>query len=74
MLKHLSRKIHARYAASANGALLDDFAGWLISVGYARRATRGVREARISASLLSQAFASVSMQPLFQATRRTCRL
>ena len=88
MLKHLFRKIHARYAASANGALLEDFAGWLMSVGYARRATRGhvrrlnqvldrltsetlVREARISASLLSQAFASVSVQPPFQATRRT---
>ena len=41
MLKHLFRKIHARYTASANGALLEDFAGWLMSVGYARRATRG---------------------------------
>jgi hypothetical protein len=88
MLKHLFRKIHARYAASANGALLEDFAGWLMSVGYARHATRGhvrrlnqvldrltsetlVREARISASFLSQAFASVSVQPPFQATLRT---
>ena len=41
MLKHLFRKVHARYAASANGALLGDFAAWLVSAGYARQVARG---------------------------------
>ncbi|MCU4162083.1 tyrosine-type recombinase/integrase [Acidiphilium sp. AL] len=41
MLKHLFPKVHARYAASANGALLDDFAAWLVSAGYARHAAHG---------------------------------
>ena len=36
MLKHLIRKVHARYAASANGALLGDFAAWLVSGQYCR--------------------------------------
>jgi integrase/recombinase XerD len=38
MLKSLFPKIHARYAASIHGVLLDDFAAWLVSAGYARRA------------------------------------
>jgi integrase/recombinase XerD len=84
MLNYLFRKAHARYAASANGALLDDFSIWLTSVGYGRRAARGhVRQLKqaldragsvllvpdmgISANVLSQAFASLSVQ----STRRT---
>jgi integrase/recombinase XerD len=35
MLKYLFRKVHERYTASANGALLGDFAAWLVSAGYA---------------------------------------
>jgi hypothetical protein len=38
MLKPLFPKIHARYAASAHGALLGDFAARLVSTGYARHA------------------------------------
>jgi integrase/recombinase XerD len=38
MLKRLFPRVHARYAASANGALLGDFASWLMSTGYSRRA------------------------------------
>src|SRR5437660_79990 len=41
MLKRLFPKVHARYAASANGALLGDFAVWLVSAGYARDAAHG---------------------------------
>ena len=41
MLERLFPKIHAQYSASANGALLDDFAGWLVSTGYAQRAASG---------------------------------
>jgi integrase/recombinase XerD len=87
MLKHLFQKVPARYAASANGALLAAFAAWLVSTGYAQHAARGhrrrlkqvldrislaplVQDAGISAGLLSQAFASVPAQTLFQGTRR----
>jgi integrase/recombinase XerD len=58
MLKDLFPKVHARYATSANGDLLGEFAAWLISAGYTRRATRGhVRRLkqsleRISSSLI----------------------
>jgi hypothetical protein len=38
MLKRPFPKIHARYAALAHGALLGDFAAWLVSAGYARHA------------------------------------
>jgi len=41
MLKRLFPKIHARYAASAHGALLGDFAAWLVAAGYARHAAHG---------------------------------
>jgi site-specific recombinase XerD len=41
MLKRLFPKVHARYAASANGALLADFAAGLVSAGYARHAAHG---------------------------------
>lgn len=41
MLKYLFPKAHARYATSANGDLLDDFATWLVSAGYARHAAHG---------------------------------
>jgi integrase/recombinase XerD len=41
MLKRLFPKVHARYAASANGALLGDFAVWLVSAGYTRDAAQG---------------------------------
>src|SRR5215467_2789551 len=44
MLEHLFRKVHASYSGSPNGTLLDDFATWLISAGYARHtACRHVR-------------------------------
>jgi integrase/recombinase XerD len=49
MLEHLFRKAHTRYTGSPNGALLEDFAAWLISAGYARptarRHVRGLKEA-----------------------------
>ena len=49
MLEHLFRKVHACYSRSPNGALLEDFATWLISAGYARptacRHVRGLKEA-----------------------------
>ncbi|MCW2113930.1 tyrosine-type recombinase/integrase [Bradyrhizobium elkanii] len=49
MLEHLFRKVHACYTGSPNGALLEDFAAWLISAGYARptacRHVRGLKEA-----------------------------
>lgn len=84
MLEHLFRKVHACYTGSPNGALLEDFATWLISAGYARptarRHIRGLKEvldqmssarldwdAGVSGSVLSQAFASASLQ----GTRRT---
>ena len=58
MLKRLFPKVHARYAASANGALLTDFAAWLVSAGYARHATHGhVRR-------LKQALEQTSSAPL----------
>jgi integrase/recombinase XerD len=38
MLERLFPKVHAQYSASANGSLLDDFAVWLVSTGYAQRA------------------------------------
>src|SRR5215469_9790004 len=41
MLKRLFPKVHAQYAASANGPLLADFAAWLVSAGYARHAAHG---------------------------------
>jgi site-specific recombinase XerD len=41
MLKHLFPRTHARFATSANGQLLGDFAAWLVSVGYSRHAARG---------------------------------
>jgi integrase/recombinase XerD len=41
MLKRLFPKVHARYTASVNGALLGDFAVWLVSAGYARAAAQG---------------------------------
>ena len=49
MLEHLFRKVHACYTGSSNGALLEDFATWLISAGYARptacRHVRGLKQA-----------------------------
>jgi integrase/recombinase XerD len=58
MLKRLFPKVHARYAASANGALLGDFAVWLVSAGYARDAAHGhVRR-------LKQALERMSSAPL----------
>lgn len=49
MLEHLFRKVHACYSGSTNGALLEDFATWLISAGYARhtacRHVRALKEA-----------------------------
>ena len=49
MLEHLFRKVHACYTGSPNGALLEDFATWLISAGYARptacRHVRGLKQA-----------------------------
>ncbi len=36
MLEHLFRKVHACYTGSPNGDLLEEFATWLISAGYAR--------------------------------------
>ncbi|MHC2350464.1 integrase/recombinase XerD [Bradyrhizobium barranii subsp. barranii] len=49
MLEHLFRKVHAGYTASPNGTLLEDFATWLISAGYARSTAchhvRGLKEA-----------------------------
>jgi integrase/recombinase XerD len=58
MLKRLFPKIHARYAASAHGALLGDFAAWLVSAGYARHAAHGhVRR-------LKQALEGMSSVPL----------
>ena len=41
MLKPLIPKVHARFAASANGALLGDFATRLVSAGYAQHAAHG---------------------------------
>jgi integrase/recombinase XerD len=41
MLKQLFRKVHTRYARSASGALLGDFAAWLVSAGYAPHSARG---------------------------------
>jgi integrase/recombinase XerD len=41
MLEHLFPRFHERYAASANGDMLDDFAAWLVSAGYSRHAARG---------------------------------
>ena len=86
MLKHLFRKVHARYAASANGALLGDFAAWLVSAGYTRQVARGhVRRLKqaldrmSSAPLARDAGISVDLlsqafalraQPPFQGTRR----
>lgn len=58
MLEHLFRKVHACYAGSPNGALLDDFATWLISAGYAQHtACRHVRR-------LKQALDGMSSAPL----------
>jgi integrase/recombinase XerD len=58
MLKRLFPKIHARYAASAHGALPGDFAAWLGSAGYARHAAHGhVRR-------LKQALEGMSSVPL----------
>jgi integrase/recombinase XerD len=58
MLEHLFRKVHASYAGSPNGALLDDFATWLISAGYAQHtACRHVRR-------LKQALDGMSSAPL----------
>lgn len=85
MLKRLFPKVHARYAASANGALLADFATWLVSAGYARPAARRhVRRLRqaleraTSAPLARDARISVafvsqafsSLQTQFEGTRR----
>jgi integrase/recombinase XerD len=56
MLKRLFPKVHARYAASANGALLADFAAWLVSAGYTRRAAHGhVRRLRQALERMSSA-------------------
>ena len=56
MLKCLFPKVHARYAASANGALLADFAAWLVSAGYARSAAHGhVRRLRQALERMSSA-------------------
>jgi integrase/recombinase XerD len=58
MLEYLFRKAHTCYAGSPNGALLDDFATWLISAGYARQtACRHVRR-------LKQALDGTSTAPL----------
>jgi integrase/recombinase XerD len=58
MLKRLFPKLHARYAGSAHGALLGDFAAWLVSAGYARHAAHGhVRR-------LKQALEGMSSAPL----------
>ena len=58
MLEHLFRKIHASYTGSPNGALLEDFATWLISVGYAQHtACRHVRR-------LKQALDGMGSAPL----------
>jgi integrase/recombinase XerD len=87
MLERLFPKVHALYLASANGALLEDFADWLVSTGYAHRAaSRHVRQLKqalgrmrstpltegvsISASFLSQAFASRRARSQVRATRR----
>lgn len=40
MLKQLFPLVHARYAASAHGGLLSDFAAWLVSAGYADYSVR----------------------------------
>jgi integrase/recombinase XerD len=62
MLKRLFPKVHARYAASANGALLGDFAAWLVSAGYARHTAQGhVRR-------LKQALERMSSAPLMPDT------
>lgn len=70
MLEHLFRKVHACYAGSPNGALLDDFASWLISAGYAQpTARRHVRR-------LKQALDGISSAPLGRNTgvhRAFCR-
>lgn len=58
MLKRLFPKIHARYRTSARGALLGEFAAWLVSAGYARPAAHGhVRR-------LKQALEETSSVPL----------
>ena len=58
MLKSLFPKLHARYAASTHGALLGDFAAWLVSVGYARPAAHG------HVCRLKQALEGMSAVPL----------
>jgi integrase/recombinase XerD len=56
MLEHLFRKVHACYAGSPNGALLDDFAAWLISAGYAHpTACRHVRRLKQALDVMSSA-------------------
>lgn len=58
MLELLFPKAHACYAGSPNGALLDDFATWLISAGYAQHTVcRHVRR-------LKQALDGMSSAPL----------
>src|SRR5271169_1685563 len=58
MLKRLFPKIHARYRTPARGALLGEFAAWLVSAGYARPAAHGhVRR-------LKQALEEMSSVPL----------
>jgi integrase/recombinase XerD len=58
MLERLFRKVHASYAESPNGALLEDFATWLISSGYAQHtACRHVRR-------LKQALDGLGSAPL----------
>ena len=67
MLEHLFRKVHACYAGSPNGALLDDFATWLISAGYAQHtACRHVRR-------LKRALDGMSSAPLGRDTGVSAR-
>ena len=78
MLKCLFPKVHARYAASANGALLADFAGRLCAARCPRPRAPAeanpraplVPDTGISAGFVSQAFASLRTRAGFHGTRR----
>jgi hypothetical protein len=55
MLRYLPR-VHAQYAASTNGALLADFAAWLLSARYPRHAIHGhVRQLKQALERMSSA-------------------
>ena len=75
MLEHLFPKAHAQYSESANGVLLDEFAGWLMSSGYSPQAACGhVRRLRQALDRMTPASAACDIGISASSVSRAFRL